>query len=228
MSDGSVERLAAIGKRTWLRTLDKRFGVSRDERARMDTAPLTDLPVREPLLMDNPEHIIERGEKDLLPNGKALGFKLSPPQALYNRGGLYNLSIRRGTLTEEERYKINDHITQTIIMLDAMPLPKHLRNVPEIAGAHHETMDGRGYPRGLTREDMSWSARMMAIADIFEALTASDRPYKSSKTLLEALHIMDGFKERNHIDPDLYELFIKTGIPQQYAAEYLKLEQRDM
>lgn len=228
MDDGSVERLAAIGKRTWLRTLDKRLGVSHDERARMGSAPQPDPPVRERLLMDNPEHIIERGEKDILSNSEALGFKMSPPQALYNRGELYNLSIRRGTLTEEERYKIDDHITQTIIMLDALPLPKHLRNVPEIAGAHHETMDGRGHPRGLTREEMSWSARMLAIADIFEALTASDRPYKSSKTLREALDIMDGFKKRHHIDPDLYELFVKAGIPQQYAAEYLKPEQRDM
>ena len=141
---------------------------------------------------------------------------------------MYNLSVRHGTLTEEERYKINDHITQTIIMLEAMPLPKPLRSVPEIAGAHHETMDGKGYPRGLKREEMSWQARMMAVADIFEALTAWDRPYKSSKTLREALEIMDGFKKRNHIDPDVYDLFVKAGIPQKYAAEHLKPEQNDL
>ena len=132
------------------------------------------------------------------------------------------------TLTEEERYKINDHITRTIIMLEGLPLPKHLRGAPEIAGAHHETMDGRGYPRGLEREEMSWGARMMAVADIFEALTAWDRPYKSSKTLREALEIMDKFKKHNHIDPEVYDLFVNAGIPQKYAAEYLKPEQNDL
>ena len=103
-----------------------------------------------------------------------------------------------------------------------------LRSVPEIAGAHHETMDGKGYPRGLKREEMSWQARMMAVADIFEALTAGDRPYKSSKTLREALKIMDKFKEQNHIDPEVYDLFVKSGIPQKYAADYLKPEQNDL
>ncbi len=228
MDDAAVERLAAIGKRTWLRTLDKRLGISHGERARMDRTPTPELPTLEPLLMDCPEHIIERGEKDLIPPDKNRGFKIKTPSALYNRGELYNLSIRRGTLTEEERYKINDHITQTILMLDQLPLPRHLRNVPEIVGSHHETMDGKGYPRSIKREEMSWSARMMAVSDIFEALTASDRPYKSSKTLSEALKIMDGFKARNHIDPDVYELFLQAGVPQQYAAQYLRPEQNDL
>ncbi len=233
MSDAAVERLAAIGGRTWLRTLDKRLGVSRAERARMDRTaapdlPAPELPVPESLLMDCPEHIIERGKKDFIPADHDLRFKIKTPSALYNRGELYNLRIQRGTLTEEERYKINDHITQTILMLERLPLPRHLRNMPEIAASHHETMDGKGYPRGLKREDMSWSARMMAIADIFEALTASDRPYKSSKTLSEALKIMDDFKARNHIDPDLYELFLQSDIPQRYAVQYLPPEQNDL
>jgi HD-GYP domain-containing protein (c-di-GMP phosphodiesterase class II) len=100
------------------------------------------------------------------------------PELLYNRGELTNLCIDRGTLTEEDRFKINEHIVQTIRMLSELPFPRHLRAVPEIAGGHHEKMDGSGYPRGLTREQMSPMARMMAIADIFEALTAVDRPYK--------------------------------------------------
>ncbi|SBV96156.1 putative Metal dependent phosphohydrolase [uncultured delta proteobacterium] len=228
MDDAAQARLAVIGKRAWVRTLDKRLGVSRDELTRMGNAAVPDAPVRETLLMDNPEHIIPRGEKDMLPADNSWGFKLDVPDVLYNRGELYNLSIRRGTLTTEERYKINDHITRTIIMLEELPLPEHLRGVPEIAGAHHETMDGRGYPRRLQREDMSWGARMMAIADIFEALTACDRPYKNSKTLSEALEIMESFKKNNHIDPYLYELFQAADIPERYAVEYLKAEQNDL
>ncbi len=228
MSNAALARLAAIAERPWVRTLDKRLGVSRDELARMDGAGVPGPPVLETLLMDNPEHIIPRGEKDRLPADNFQGFRLDVPDALYNRGELYNLGVRRGTLTREERYKINDHITRTIMMLEELPLPKHLRRVPEIAGAHHETMDGQGYPRRLTREDMSWEARMMAIADIFEALTAWDRPYKTSKTLREALEIMEVFKENNQIDPHLFELFIAADIPGRYAAEYLKPEQNDL
>ncbi len=228
MSDAALARLATIGGRSWVRTLDKRLGVSRDELARMEGAGVPAPPAVETLLMDNPEHIIPRGEKDSLPADNPQGFHLDVPEALYNRGELYNLGIRRGTLTREERYKINDHITRTIMMLEELPLPKHLRRVPEIAGAHHETLDGRGYPRRLTREEMSWEARMMTIADIFEALTAWDRPYKTSKTLREALEIMEAFKENNQIDPHLFELFLAADIPGRYAAEYLKPEQNDL
>ncbi|WP_310599355.1 HD domain-containing phosphohydrolase [Desulfobulbus sp.] len=228
LGDEDLARLAAIARRTWVRTLDKRLGVSRDERIRMEQAGVPAPPAQEFLLMDNREHIIARGPQDRISPDNPWGFKLKVPEALYNRGELYNLGIRRGTLTEEERYKINDHITQTIIMLQSLPLPKHLQRIPEIAGSHHETMDGRGYPRGLKREEMSWAARMMAIADIFEALTAWDRPYKNSKSLRETLDIMDGFKQCHHIDPDLYDLFLKANIPQRYAAEYLRPEQNDM
>ncbi len=228
MSDADLERLAAIGRRTWVRTLDSRLGVSRDELALMKKAGVPAPPVREFLLLDRPEHVIPRGEKDRLPADNPWGFQLDVPDALYNRGELYNLSVRRGTLTAEERYKINDHITRTIIMLEALPLPRHLRRVPEIAGAHHETMDGQGYPRRLKREGTSWEARMMAIADIFEALTACDRPYKASKTVREALEIMEELKRNKRIDPDLYELFLAAGIPGRYAAEYLKPEQNDL
>ena len=228
LDDKTVERLAAIGRRVWVRTLDKSLGVSSHEKARMENGGAPDTPKQESLLMDSPEHIIERSEKDRLDPRNPWGFRLNLPQALYNRGELYNLSIRRGTLTDEERYKINDHITQTIIMLESVPLPGHLRNAPEIAGAHHETMDGKGYPRGLKREEMSWGARMMAVADIFEALTACDRPYKSSKTLRETLKIMTDLYEKNHIDPDVFDLFLRSGIPQKYAAIYLKPEQNDL
>jgi HD-GYP domain-containing protein (c-di-GMP phosphodiesterase class II) len=138
-----------------------------------------------------------------------------------------NLSISRGTLNDEERKIINNHIVVTIKMLEKLPLPKGLKRVVEFAGGHHEKMDGTGYPNGLTREQMSIQARMMAIADIFEALTASDRPYKKGKKLSEAIHIMSFMKKENHIDPDLYDLFIKERVFDDYAKDFLKSEQLD-
>jgi HD-GYP domain-containing protein (c-di-GMP phosphodiesterase class II) len=138
-----------------------------------------------------------------------------------------NLSLRAGTLNDEERQIINNHISVTIRMLESLPWPKHLSNVPEYAGGHHERMDGKGYPKGLKREEMSLQARMMAIADIFEALTAKDRPYKVGKTLSESLHILGGFKERNHIDPDLFDVFIRRKVYLQYAQRFMDPAQID-
>ena len=138
-----------------------------------------------------------------------------------------NLTIARGTLTDEEREIINNHISVTIKMLDQLPFPKHLSNVPEYAGGHHERMDGRGYPRGLRREQMSWQARMMGIADIFEALTAKDRPYKPGKKLTECLNILGKMKLDNHIDPDIFNVFIKQKVYLQYAREFLSEDQID-
>src|SRR5512135_2287896 len=138
-----------------------------------------------------------------------------------------NLSIPRGTLTAKEREIINYHIVATIKMLEALPWPKHLRHVPEYAGGHHERMDGKGYPRGLTREQMSVQARVMGIADIFEALTARDRPYKKGKTLTESLQILGKFKEGGHIDPDLFDVFIRRKVYQRYAEQFLDANQID-
>lgn len=138
-----------------------------------------------------------------------------------------NLSIQRGTLNDAEREVINNHIVATIKMLESLPFPKNLQNVPEYAGGHHEKMDGTGYPRGLRREDMSVQARIMAIADIFEALTASDRPYKQGKKLSECLKIMGFMKKDNHIDPDLFEIFIRERVYLDYAEEFLDPEQID-
>lgn len=133
-----------------------------------------------------------------------------------------NLNIARGTLNDEERNKINDHIVVTIDMLEKLPFPKHLKRVPEFAGGHHETMIGTGYPRGLSKEDMSIQARIMGIADIFEALTATDRPYKPGKTLSQAMRIMGFFKQDHHIDADLFDVFLKEGVFQEYADEYME------
>jgi len=138
-----------------------------------------------------------------------------------------NLTIRAGTLTQEERQVINHHITMTIQMLEALPWPKHLSNVVEYAGGHHERMDGKGYPKGLMREQMSVQARCMGIADIFEALTAKDRPYKKGKTLSESLEILGRMRQNQHIDPDLFDIFVRRRVYRRYAEMFLDQEQID-
>ena len=140
---------------------------------------------------------------------------------------LKNLTIRAGTLTGEERQIINHHIVATIKMLEALPWPKHLKNVPEYAGGHHERMDGKGYPKGLKRDEMSVQARVMGIADIFEALTARDRPYKKGKTLTESLDILGKFKLNGHVDPDLFDVFIREKVYLKYAEQFMHPEQID-
>jgi HD-GYP domain-containing protein (c-di-GMP phosphodiesterase class II) len=132
-----------------------------------------------------------------------------------------NLCISRGTLTNAERLLINGHMVQTLRMLEALPFPRQLRRVPEYAGGHHERMDGNGYPRGLFAGDMSIPARVLAIADVFEALTATDRPYKPGKKLSEAMHIMGAMKRDNHLDPDLLDHFVRSGVYRRYAERYL-------
>ena len=153
------------------------------------------------------------------PNGKMENF--------LSENEVYNLTIPRGTLTPEERKVINDHIVVTIKMLEELPYPKHLRNVPEFAGGHHEKLDGTGYPIGLTKDEMTVQARIMAIADIFEALTAKDRPYKKGKTLSQAMRILGFMKNDAHIDVDLFDIFVKEKIYLQYAEGFLDPEQID-
>lgn len=138
-----------------------------------------------------------------------------------------NFNIPHGTLTPTERKTINHHIDATIKMLEALPWPRHLVRVPEYAGGHHERMDGKGYPRGLKREQMSVQARVMGIADIFEALTAKDRPYKVGKTLSESLNILGKFKLNGHIDPDLFDVFVREKVYLKYAEQFLDAAQVD-
>lgn len=138
-----------------------------------------------------------------------------------------NLTIRAGTLTEAERETINYHIVATIKMLESLPWPKHLRHVPEYAGGHHERMDGKGYPKGLRHDDMSIQARIIGIADIFEALTACDRPYKPGMKLSQALFILGKMRDDGHIDPDLFDIFIKRKVYLDYARHYLDASQID-
>ncbi|MDX8376969.1 MAG: HD domain-containing phosphohydrolase [Mariprofundales bacterium] len=164
--------------------------------------------------------VAEIGKRNWLHSQKGL-------QELLNAEEIKNMQVSRGTLTYEERQIINHHIIATIDMLEALPFPKHLRNVPEYACGHHERMDGRGYPRGLKRHELSIPARVMAIADVFEALTSSDRPYKKAKTITEALFILGKMKEDNHIDPDLFDAFIRQKVYMRYAKKHLNAEQID-
>ena len=225
MAPEKLDRLQCIAEITWQRTLDNGIGLSWEERARQPRTRER-LPVVERLLADKPSHLIEHDAAPIAP-GNRWGFVVKPPAHKANHGEIHNLSIRRGTLNAEERYHINDHIVQTIIMLDALPFPKHLRRVPEWAGGHHEKMDGTGYPRGLKREQMSIPARIMMIADIFEALTARDRPYKASKRLSECVDIMARMSREHHIDPDLFALFLKSGVYREYAELFMLPDQID-
>jgi len=227
MDQEKVDRLHQIATRHWMRTLDDRIGISWEELQRKERTPVQPLPVMEPILADRDDHIHLRGENDKINTDNPYGFKLDVPEYLYNKGELYNLSIRKGTLTAEDRYKINDHIVQSIIMLKQLPYPKHLANVPDIAGSHHEKIDGTGYPRRLNGSEMSITARMMVIADIFEALTASDRPYKKAKPISDAIRILAMMEKDQHIDPDLFRLFLTSGAYLEYAREYLRPEQID-
>lgn len=228
MAEELVERVKQIAGITWTRTLNDRVGVSYDELKRKQREPEVSLPVEEPLLADRPDHVVEHDSVvHSADPSNPYGFQVDVPENKYNLGEIYNLCISRGTLTAEERFKINDHIVQTIVMLESLPFPKHLERVPEIAGGHHEKMDGTGYPKRLNGADMSVPARVIAIADVFEALTAADRPYKAPKKLSESIKIMSFMVKDQHLDPDLFRLFLESGVYQYYADKYLLPSQID-
>ncbi|MFM8259794.1 MAG: HD-GYP domain-containing protein, partial [Vulcanococcus sp.] len=222
-----LERLRQIGAQPWQRHFDDSLGLAWEEHQRRRAhAPASDvLPARETLLADQPWHRIPRRAHEW--PDPSLGFQMDVPADVVNQGELHNLAVSRGTLTAEERFRINDHIVQTIVMLERLPFPPHLARVPEYAGTHHETLKGDGYPRRLSASQLSVPARIMAIADIFEALTAADRPYKKAKTLSESLTILAGFRDRGQIDPDLFALFLTSGVYRTYAERFLKPEQID-
>lgn len=231
MQDADIERLQQISQQRWRRHFDNRLGISRDEAQRYTGIPQPALPVDEPLLADRPEHRVPWGErKPPVTKGDPCnrwGFDMRLPAHASNHGELYNLSIRRGTLNDEERFKINEHIVQTIIMLSSLPFPRQMRRVPAIAGNHHEKLDGSGYPRRLGEHDLGIAERVMAIADIFEALTAADRPYKPPKTLSESVKILVLMARDRHIDGQLLALFLSSGVYRQYAEQFLRAEQID-
>jgi response regulator RpfG family c-di-GMP phosphodiesterase len=224
MDPEALERLRQLAGVTWWRHFDDRLGLGWEEASRC-TEPVAPLPAPEPLLADKPRHRIPRPPEEL--PDPSWRFTLQAPELLYNQGEIHNLSILRGTLTPEELYKIREHMIHTIVMLESICFPPAMSRVAAIAGAHHETLTGTGYPRGLVAEQLSVPARILAIADIFEALTASDRPYKLGKTLSEAVGILAGFRDRSHIDPDLFELFLRSGVYLRYAQRFLPAHQID-
>ena len=226
MADKDIERLKRIAVTTWTRNFSDRLGLSEGERIRLAGIPESVLPTEEHLLADRPEHVVSRPKADPLAD-PAYAFNLKAPENLFNHGEVYNLSIRHGTLTEEERVIVKQHIVQTIVMLDTLKLPDYLQRIPEYAGTHHETLTGSGYPRGLTEKDLSIPARIMAVADIFEALTASERPYKRAKPLSEAVAILADFARRRAIDPDVFRLFLESGVYRRYAQRFLSPAQID-
>lgn len=227
MAPERIERLRAMASQTWLRHFDDRIGLSAQEldRYAQEQTPAPALPATEHLLADKLHHLVARQTGQAF--DPSYQFKLEVPEHLYNHGELHNLSISRGTLTAEERFKINEHIALTIMMLEKLPLPANLQRVPEYAGTHHETMAGTGYPRKLDATRLSVPSRIMAIADIFEALTAPDRPYKSAKPLSEAVRILHAFKKDRHIDPVLFDLFLSSGVYMRYAKRFLAPAQID-
>lgn len=200
-----IERLEKISELSFTRYFNRMAGLSWNEKKLINKPSTYSAPELEYVLQDRPEQL------------------LSP----YNNGELTNLKVIQGTINDKERAKINEHIITTINILKSLPFPHELSNIVEYAGAHHERVDGTGYPRGLTGDQMSIPAKIMAIADVYEALTAKDRPYKEPKKLSEVLKIMQEMKNNGHLDPDLYELFIKSGVYMDYAKDYIDKEQID-
>ena len=227
MSDEHKERLKKIAELTWKRHFSDRLGISNEEMALKNKEPEPSLPVNENLLSDKPEHIIPRTRPyaDLTDIN---GNPIKVPKYEFNRGELYNLMINRGTLTEEERFKINEHVIMTYEMLSKIPFPEQLSKVIDIASSHHETLVGTGYPFKKSQEHLSVQSRILAIADIFEALTSRDRPYRKAKTLSEALKILTFMIKDGHIDADIFDIFLKSGACMKYAEQYLLPEQIDV
>lgn len=226
MDEEQKERVKTIAQQEWLRHFDETLGLSATEKGRFVSNEDEVLPVREKLLSDKINHIVERKNFNH-EKYESQGFKIPVPEHLYNYGEVYNLCIERGTLSEEERYKINEHVIMSIKMLEKIPFPEGMKKIPEYAGTHHETLIGTGYPRKLSKDELSIPARIMAVADIFEALTASDRPYKKAKTLSESIKIMSFMVKDQHIDADLFNLFLSSGVYKKYAENYLLPEQID-
>ncbi len=225
MDEAQLSRLHEVASIKWQRHFDASLGLSPLEEMRMADLKSQHLPVEESLLSDKPS--------DLIPHEKAveypesLGINMVIPEYKYNLGEVYNLSVARGTLTAEDRFKINEHVISTIRMLGSVPFPKELAKVPRYASTHHETLKGTGYPRKLTAEQLSIPERVLVLADIFEALTAADRPYKKAKPLSVAIDILAKMVDDDHIDRDVFELFLTSGIYLKYAKQFLHESQID-
>ena len=232
MADAALARLQRVASERWLRHFDNRLGLATEEAGRLAAnGPAPALPVAEPLLSDRPEHVVPWGDRkpavEKNDPHNVHGFDMVLPANMQNMGELLNLGIRKGTLTDEDRFRINDHIVQTLVMLKALPWPAHLARVPEIAANHHEKMDGQGYPRKLPAAQLTVVDRVMALVDVFEALTAADRPYKTPKTLTESLRIMAFMCKDQHLDAELFRYFLHSGLWLTFAQNFMQASQRD-
>jgi HD-GYP domain-containing protein (c-di-GMP phosphodiesterase class II)/ABC-type amino acid transport substrate-binding protein len=225
MPDEDVQRLQALAEKQWLRHFDNRLGLAQEELRRFERQDKQPLPVIEKLLSDQPWQLVERDQPTDYP--EHLGIKMQAPDYLYNQGELHNLTVIAGTLTEEDRFKIQEHMISTIKMLDGLPLPSELSRVPRYATTHHETLNGLGYPRQLDAKDLSMPERILVVADVFEALTAADRPYKKPNRVSTAVAILYKMVEKGRIDRDVFELFLTSGAYREYAERFLKPEQLD-
>ncbi len=222
---GDHARLRAIGARTWTPYFDRSLGLSREEQARQAAGGTASLPARERLLADRPEHIVAWGD-DAPPVVRddprnCWGFDMHLPPHAAHHGELHNLAVLRGTLNDAERFQAYSHAVHTMTMLSALPLTGDLAALPALAANHHERPDGSGYPRGLRGDALGIPDRILAIADIFEALTANDRPYKPPYSLAQTLETMQGMVRAGHIDADLFALFLRSGVYRPYVDQHL-------
>ncbi|GHE21353.1 HD domain-containing phosphohydrolase [Halomonas urumqiensis] len=232
MDEASAARLEEIAEWRWWRHFDDRLGVSGEEAERMAREPRRALPAEESLLADRPRDLIEwpPGRRPAVQAddvGNRWHFDMPRPAHAGHQGELYNLLVKRGTLNDIERFRIQEHIVQTIIMLESLPWPAQLRRVPVIAGSHHERMDGEGYPRRLRLEAASVEERVLAVADVFEALTAADRPYKAGLSLSTSLQILAEMVRDGHLDGELFALMLDSGLWRDYARQYMSAAQVD-
>ncbi len=227
ITDEDLQRLKAISRITWQRHFSKRIGLSWQEMERMNPHDDEHLPVEESLISDGKAFQIPRNMSDYRLYEKE-HITMKVPKLLYDRGELYNLSIEHGTITPEEMFKIREHAIHTLRILKDLPWNDKLKAIVEDAANHHEYLDGTGYPRSLDEENLTIHARVLVIADIFEALTSADRPYKKSKSLSQAIDIMVHMAQEHKIDADLFGLFIESGIYLEYAKGYLKPQQIDL
>ncbi|MGF1749228.1 HD domain-containing phosphohydrolase [Vibrio cionasavignyae] len=224
MSEEKVARIKDIASTVWVRHFDDTMGLSPAEESNRGES--TSLPFEERLLSDKPEHIIKREQPISFDPEHQIDMIV--PEHLYNLGEVYNLTITRGTLTAEDRFKINEHMIGTIKILESIPFPQELSRVPRYASTHHETMKGTGYPRKLKGDELSIPERILVVSDIFEALTASDRPYKTAKPISVAIDIMYKMALDEHIDIETFKLLLSSNAYLVYAQKYLKPEQIDV
>ncbi len=205
LTEEDIRRIDKISSQSFTRYFSRIVGLSYNERQQILDIEKYSNPNTEYLLQDLPEEEV----------------------AFYDQREILNLKTPQGTINNKERDKIKEHVVNTVKILKNIPFPQEYGNIVEYAGSHHERIDGKGYPNGITGDQMSIPAKILAVADIFEALTARDRPYKEPKKMSQVLRIMQEMKNTGHLDPDVYEVFIKSGVYMEYAKEYMEPNQLD-